>query len=871
MEILNYQNSNDHRKAVELCKNLLEKHALIPFIGSGFSLNTPTDNGGSVPSVHSLREELFSYVEKYSGYEQNDLNEIRQNSLADLAGVFWNIYYRIPSAGLDSFYTYIDDNFHNISFRKPFQETFLKVQWPCLFSLNYDSLIEDSSTNYHIIIPYDRINPYYRRAKVRVYKLHGDAKKFLSTSDRRYFILSRDQYISSMMDDENKDMLSELLTAFSSKSILFFGCGLSDELDLLYSSQFSIQEKVKNIDPDRQAIIYISYESEETASDSEFSRRKIDQLSQYGVTHVLRIFSEQQSQAFFEELAEISASIPLPGIESFLEKHSAMQYKILETNNNACRNFLFQEDLVWKSIDSHTITLPGYYVRRSIINEAIDSISSGEPLCFISGNFFSGKTYFLIELAEHFMSKKVYIFPSGTRLTDQQLNVLLQKSNSLFCFDTKTLTTGQIKRICSDSNLDEIKYLHSSIAIVIDASDAPMYKYIFESRNLARDFQQFRINGAFDRNEEPEFNRKIGAISLPPYKKNETLLDFVVKNEKDLLGDSEVVDFFLKPQQKLLAQNPQKRTKALIMLATEIRIPAMRGIKFGIDTAINDMIAYCQQLNGAPVIEKDYSLNYGDSSGYVFVCNSKYWIIRALSTYANTQKKSIDIIADAYLSIVQDYRAIYKDDDVKFYQNSEPYYFFDHIQTLFNHRWFSNSTSLMNAIYDKLLPIMSDSFQFLHQKAKGKLIIAQGQLKSKKFKEGKSTLKEALFNITRAIQLAEQYPQAKNIQETILHMTYTKGRILIEYSCHSSRSIPQAVETCFLLYQMQQSISHDAYDFMVGAGNDKKAFEKFKEILITKKGIYNFADLDTDKVEYLLSRWTGKHFTIRKKKKAVTR
>ena len=85
-------------------------------------------------------------------------------------------------------------------------------------------------------------------------------------------------------------MLNELLTVFSSKSVLFFGCGLSEELDLLYSSQITIKEKVKDIDPNQQAIIYISYETGESAATTDFSRRKKDQLTKYGVTHVLRIF-----------------------------------------------------------------------------------------------------------------------------------------------------------------------------------------------------------------------------------------------------------------------------------------------------------------------------------------------------------------------------------------------------------------------------------------------------------------------------------------------------------------------------------------------------------------------------------------------------
>ena len=725
-------------------------------------------------------------------------------------------------------------------------------------------MIEDFSEKYYPVIPFENINRKLITEKIRLYKIHGDAKKYKDTGDKKYFILSRDQYVKSMLDPSNEDMLRELQTAFSSKSILFFGCGFSDELDLLYSSQLAISEKVKNIDPIHQAIIYISFEYGKDAA-VPLSQRDKDRLSKYGVTHVIRIFTEQQSEMFFNDLAEYSNRIPQPGIDNFLEKYAAVQHLSLGTDDIKSRDFIFNENLVWKDFDKHTITLPGYSIRRSQTEAVIDAVSAEEPICFVSGNFFSGKTFLLIEMSKYFNTKKVYIFPSGTDITDTQLEYLLKRENSLFCFDSKTLGTAQIKKISNAYELDRIKVQHSCAVIVIDASDAPMYKYIFEARNSFREFPLVRISGILNDDEELNFNQKIGKISLPPYSNKETLLDYVVRNEKELMVTSDAWNHFLEPRKQLLASNTQGRIKALIMLATEIRISAKRAIQFGIDGHINDMIKYCHEINGIPVIEKDYSVYSGDSSGYEFVCNSKYWIIRALSTYANAKNDSINYIAGAYQSIVNTYSNIYKGDNVKFYQKCEPYYFFDHIQLLFNYRWFPKSSKLMNAIYDRLLPLLSNSYQFLHQKAKGKLIIAQTQLKNKNL--AYDTLKEALINITRAIELAKLIPNAKNIEETLLHMVYTKGRILIEYSCVSIKYFPQAIDTCDQLYQMQENIKHDAYDFTSGTGKDKSSFEKFKKILLNNNKIYNFDDFDLEKAENLLNRWTGHKFKITKKRR----
>lgn len=863
MEILNVRNSHEHGKMLELCFNLCQKYALIPVIGSGFSFGSPTDNNGTIPSVSELTKFLFKYISAYSNYSPEDLIDIQKESLPDLSNSFWDIYSRIPEKKLEEFYEYINKNFQNISFWKDFQSEFLEIRWPYLFTLNYDSLIENYSPNYYPIIPYEKINRYYARTKTKVYKLHGDAGKYLSTGDNKYFILSRDQYVKSMMDDSNKDMLNELLTAFSSKSILFFGCGLSEELDLLYSSQLSVKERAEDIDTTQQAIIYISFESEDSV-EKPFSQRMEDRLARYGITTVFRFFSEEDSKNFFHELREATSKLSKPGIEDFLEKYSSMQFNVLKKDDIRCRDFLLQENLVWKSINSHIITMPGYYITRSLFKDAVDSIPN-EPLCFISGNFFSGKTIFLLDIAHFFATKKVYIFPAGTTITEEQLDALVQKENALHCFDSKSLTTAQIKKVSSELVLDGIKKKGSNILIVIDKSDAPMYKYIFEARNASRKFTIFSLDSQFDKSEKAKFNQKVGAISLSPYEKNQTVLDYIVNNEKKISGIPSSQRLFLEPQKELLAQDVQKRIKALVMLATEIRIPANRAIQFGIDGAINGIIKCCDPSGGAAVIEKDYSVYNGNSSGYEFVCNSKYWIIRALSTYAKSDPNSIEIIANAYLSIIKDYRSIYIGNDVAFYQNCEPYYFFDHIQTLFNARWFPNSSKLMNAIYDKLLSELSNSYQFLHQKAKGKLIIAQVQVKNRNRYMANRTLTEAVYNITRAQDLASQYPDAKNIDETLLHMAYTKGRIFIEFSCISDEYIPKAVNACYELYQLQARSKHDIYDFMTAKGNDGWAFNTFKNKLMNRRYLDRCTGLDYHQASSLLQRWTGKRIQIMKR------
>ena len=57
---------------------------------------------------------------------------------------------------------------------------------------------------------------------------------------------------------------------------------------------------------------------------------------------------------------------------------------------------------------------------------------------------------------------------------------------------------------------------------------------------------------------------------------------------------------------------------------------------------------------------------------------------------------------------------------------------------------------------------------------------------------------------------------------------------------------------------MQKGAPHDIFDYATAAGNDKVAFNKFKNTLLFNQTIRKMQDLDEEKVSYLLERWTGK-------------
>ena len=153
---------------------------------------------------------------------------------------------------------YIEDNFTRVYDVEQSKRHFLNCNWKTIFTLNYDDTIENV-IDIDVIIPYDKFS--FRSRKRNMIKLHGDAKRFSCTGDSRYCVLGNQQYVALVKAENNRDLIKVLENVFYSKSILFVGCSLDDELDLLYSAGMQLEEKVKKNDLHR--IIYLFYSDDE--------------------------------------------------------------------------------------------------------------------------------------------------------------------------------------------------------------------------------------------------------------------------------------------------------------------------------------------------------------------------------------------------------------------------------------------------------------------------------------------------------------------------------------------------------------------------------------------------------------------------------
>jgi hypothetical protein len=113
------------------------------------------------------------------------------------------------------------------------------------------------------IIPYDKQSVTYIDGHSCLFKLHGDAHKYIATGDKKYLILDKNQYIDSIESPENYDMRNHLETDFAGSHIIFIGCGLEDEMDLMFAAHNSLNKEIQsNSEATNSKIIYVYYKSD---------------------------------------------------------------------------------------------------------------------------------------------------------------------------------------------------------------------------------------------------------------------------------------------------------------------------------------------------------------------------------------------------------------------------------------------------------------------------------------------------------------------------------------------------------------------------------------------------------------------------------
>lgn len=827
MKILRYTDNREEIKTQ--IRPYLEKQLMIPYIGAGFSKTERTKSGGFVPSGWEMQQTMIKMLQNFAGYSEKETEYYRNENLNDFADVFF-MELKETEPLQTEFRAYMKKNFRNIFDLPDEKKKFLNVGWPSIYTLNYDDAIESSLEGYNVIYPYDTQSDSVKNAEKCIYKMHGDVSRYLNTGDLKYIVLGKKQYVQFLKDEDNNDMMKTLQNNFYSKSVLFIGCSLTNEMDLMYTAEIQLSQK-SGIDKDH-VIIYIRFVEND---EYDLSRHDENQLKMYGITHVINA-NAQEICDLYHDLYDMGVKSEKENLTGAIEKFC--DFKIQMNDRKMVEEDLefFRSQRVDISTDNH-IMLPSYFLSRKTIQENIighlrsnNDTKSIKHVYFLAGQKVSGRTFALLDIVRDLKIKKVFYFPSGTTLSDETMNEILSCHDAYFLFDENVLTRDILLDILPD-NLEMLRKNHLFMVVAINRSDGKFFQYYVEHRDeLDADVAIVNLPSAFKEGEIKRFNDGIRHLSLINYKNKDTILDYLYKVRRQDLQSNDA--FMREFDVHFLKKENISVIKSMIVLATELRVGSKMAVELEIDAALYGLMErygkFIQKYYTVRSIERD------GASGFKFVLNSSSWVIQVLSSFANDRNNHA-AVAKAYRSIFFYYRKFYKNDKL-FHHIVRKYSFLDDIQMLFCNRRFGGSLLLPDCIYEEIRPLLSDEFQFLHQSAKCKLQLA----KKNSLAVASKYLEDANRDITRAYDLAKNCTY-KNIDYTLLHMSLTEALIVTNYIFNGVDSKGNPID-----FKKQQERAIEAYyrtfcefDYIENQFDRKeiKDVDKFIQYMVREKQV----------------------------------
>ncbi len=804
MKIYDFSKEADRSTLEKMFQGHFKRRDIVPFFGSGFTRGLRA-SGGLVPSMEELKGELTDIIAGILGVPDDGRAELERMNLSKLGELFWPTLEqdKTPQSYRDRFDTYVDSHFCGVHDLPVQHRRLINCRWRYLYTLNYDDAIEGASDKLEVLVPYSGQNRKWLEKKRCLYKIHGDAAKFLRTGESKYFIMSRRQYLTAIKDEMNQAMRHDLETDFSSNSLIFFGCSLLDELDILLAADMKLtQEKQRNTDTHSYYVRYVI--------DGAESLSEIRQLEfqNFAITDIIEVRAEDM-QRFYSFLVKISDEVGKLQETDSLTEFTGFQFLQQESTDRDNIEYLFFSSRIRPQAVTKQIVLPSFFIRRDVTQQIVNAVNAADGhFHILRGGRLSGKTYALVDLLKEFRTRNTYYFPSDRQISDQCFERLLSMKNAILIFDEHSITNDQLAEVTAKYRT-RIQNNEIQVVTAVDRSTGTFTRHYFDRFPELEGFVKiYSLSSSLNADEAARFNEEFGQLGLRDYECDWSLLDFMLE-----VDDASTQKHGFGLPDINIVQN-RETLKALILFANQESIPVSQGSMMNINETLYDL---CKTAGVA--IQKDYlseaELAPNTHDSFRFVVNSKYWVYKCLSTYAqdNTHYAAI---GDAFYAIV---KTIQRQYDGRFtqsyYQTIKPYYFFDTIQfTFFPDPRQSGSLFLPDVIYKKLLPLLKDDFQFLHQKAK---CLLWNSKRKKDIKGRAAMLNEALQQITRARSLAEKRAPV-NKEYTLYHMDVTKALILANNwrYCRSEFNEAEQSEQLSLLLKAFYNMEEQMLDW----GND---------------------------------------------------
>lgn len=766
-------------KFEEISEELTKKFAnnrLIPVIGSGFTLGCNSLHG-KVPSGESYKRYMLDAICENISFSDAEKEKLSNDPFSRIAG------YYMSNVDDRKKYEYFLNNFSEVKIEDKGKLNFLKIGWPYIYTLNIDDGIEKNSKFSHVIVS-NKSNVEEKNFDEFkcVIKLHGDVHDIIKYKEYNSLIFSEIQYGKSM--EKNQVLLSKLNHDAQFQNLIFIGCSLSDEMDMLTS----LPDTIETVETDR----YVCVATLPNTLD------KIH-YQQYKITHIIVFDSyDDMYKQLYNSWTE-SQKICVDGLDTHKNYPVEKIDDHFETNKSY---YLFGKSL----FENGKMKQPFFFIGRDTTPKILND-SKNFRINIIRGSSYSGKTYLMCDLIMRIRNRDVYAFESKERITEQAFSTLLDKSNSVFLFDTNVLEMEQIeyvirqrKRLESNNNVCFI-FTHNNDGEFNGLISVLKDEEVISEHNIG----SWELKNRFSKNEIELVNPLMTRCTIGILQQERTLLDNVIRISNDLKSKH-------KFSNASLSSDSMKKVASLIILAVEKKVYSTQIVKFDLLREIHD-----QYLKARPLIDCEetwpFESSASDNPNLKYVINAEYWLYTYLGDYANSEKNQ-EIIVNAFKYIIEKIVRVSGNPTIDGYvvNSYKKYILFDNINRIFKTNG-RKSVSLIKKIYDGLNPYLSNDPNYLHQRAKCYIKLA--------FYIDDIGEKERLFkdsmryaNIAREIfnERFKKYQNSK-IAISIAHVEYTLAIIAChECNLHEFDNIDENSDAILKLAGALDS-PHNSYDY----------------------------------------------------------
>ncbi|WP_044419346.1 SIR2 family protein [Halarcobacter anaerophilus] len=475
---------------------MIKKKSLIPIIGAGFTQGEFTQKNKNVPDGNQFQEIMIHEITKNSDFNSEEVKkELKTKNFNQISTYFFNN----DVVNEDRRKEILQDYFLDVKLQNNKKNILNDNLWPYIYTFNIDNAIEKHS-KFREILPYKQINIHSRDTSC-VYKVHGDVWHEVMYNEESSLIFSEPQYIQSLI--KNQSMLTFLKSDYIDNNIIFIGCSLASEVDLLYAISGD------NVNYNEGAKRILVMRNREISPIEKLDYKK------YGINTLLLIDSYEQFYNFiYSLLIDLRNESRDISILDIYKINSIFQ--ISENKNNNINALLqINHKLTYKN----NLVKPNYIIDRDLSNALIKSVMDN-PITVLKGKRFSGKSTIAINLFERNKQRDFYYINSHIKIDKNLIDEFFNISNSIIYIDSNVV--DQEMAVYIKKNIDKLKSHTVSVIIVCNNMELDIANTF---ALLSYDNYYFDLNNRLKHNELIELNKKLSDLGIVEFRDRKTLLD----------------------------------------------------------------------------------------------------------------------------------------------------------------------------------------------------------------------------------------------------------------------------------------------------------------------------------------------------------